>query len=184
MALSLETCQELYRLLDRVTPLAGDCGDLCGSECCRGRDELGIYLYPGEETMFTGQEDWLEWRHPKAKHHGFPPWWTARVTMVRCLVPCPRWRRPLQCRLYPLAPHLLRQGELLLILDPVEVPYRCPLVEEEVPLQEVFVEAVWQAWRAMLNDSEIYSLVRWESECRERELEAIPPVLKAGNPGE
>ena len=99
--------------------------------------------------------------------------------MVRCLDLCPRSQRPLQCRFYPLAPHLLRQGELLLILDPVEVPYRCPLIAEEMALQEEFVETVWQAWQTMLQDAEVRALVKWESVCRERELASIPPVIRA-----
>ncbi len=183
MALSKSTIQLLYRSLDRVTPLPGDCGQLCGQACCRGREDLGIYLFPGEEAMFTRTEDWLEWRFPKAKHHGFPPGWKSRVTMVRCLDLCPRNQRPLQCRFYPLAPHLLRQRELLLILDPVEVPYRCPLIEEEMVLQEEFVEKVWQAWQIMLQDDEVRALVEWESTCRERELAAVPPVVRSGCPG-
>ena len=53
------TWKSIYRLLDRVSPIDGDCGRLCGSVCCtcgskdntKGEDELGIYLYPGEHKI-------------------------------------------------------------------------------------------------------------------------------------
>ncbi|WP_286726274.1 hypothetical protein [Pelotomaculum sp. PtaB.Bin117] len=45
----------IYRLLDDITPLAVDCGRLCGSACCSEWEQgAGIYLLPGEESMFSG----------------------------------------------------------------------------------------------------------------------------------
>ena len=97
--ISQRTYRAMYRLLDRVSPIDGDCGRLCGSICCTidnapeipkssdnillqdiedvnkhnhykmsddvtanrdiataEEDEqvLGIYLYPGEESLFVG----------------------------------------------------------------------------------------------------------------------------------
>ena len=96
--ISQRTYRAMYRLLDRVSPIDGDCGRLCGSICCTidnapeipkssdnillqdiedvnkhnhykmsddvtanrdiataEEDEqvLGIYLYPGEESLFA-----------------------------------------------------------------------------------------------------------------------------------
>lgn len=49
------TWKAIYRLLDKVSPVDYDCGKLCGSVCCTYSDtceeELGIYLYPGEEKL-------------------------------------------------------------------------------------------------------------------------------------
>ena len=45
-------------MLDSVCPIDGDCGRLCGAACCTAGDtdgeELGIYLYPGEEKLGLG----------------------------------------------------------------------------------------------------------------------------------
>ena len=53
------TWKAIYRLLDRVSPIDGDCGRLCGAACCTCGDaekdgteeDLGIYLYPGEHKF-------------------------------------------------------------------------------------------------------------------------------------
>ena len=50
-------------MLDSVCPIDGDCGRLCGAACCTAGDtdgeELGIYLYPGEEKLHSRKDDWL-----------------------------------------------------------------------------------------------------------------------------
>ena len=43
------TWRAIYRLLDKVSPIDGDCGKLCGSACCTvngqiAEEEMGIYL--------------------------------------------------------------------------------------------------------------------------------------------
>ena len=38
--------------------------------------------------------------------------------------------RPLQCRTFPLTPHLTEDGILLLIYNDEELPYICPLIEK------------------------------------------------------
>lgn len=51
---------KIYQLLDRATPLKEDCGKLCQKACCHQENqELGMYLLPGEEALFTRKEDWL-----------------------------------------------------------------------------------------------------------------------------
>lgn len=35
-----------YRMLEKLTPLQGDCGKLCGSRCCGGDDSRGMLLFP------------------------------------------------------------------------------------------------------------------------------------------
>lgn len=43
----------LYEMLAGLTPLAEDCGRLCRKRCCSLREEgLGVYLFPGEESLF------------------------------------------------------------------------------------------------------------------------------------
>jgi hypothetical protein len=167
--LTLDDYQKLYSLTAGVTPLPEDCGMLCGSICCRpGRhNELGIYLFPGEEDMFTRRESWLEWEEQDPVEQCFPASWPAPVYFVRCTAPCPRESRPLACRFFPLAPHLQRDGTLLLIYETLDLPYTCPLIAGGVPLQEKFIHATRLAWQIMLGDGRIRDLVKEDSRYRE-----------------
>jgi len=169
------TYQAIYRLLDKVSPLPGDCGLLCGAACCScGGDgnsadsldfDMGIYLLPGEEKLFTQKEDWLKWNVEDAEDFDFPDSWFGKVYFARCKTPphCPREMRPLQCRFYPLAPYLTQQGELKLILSATELPYRCPLIAEKIALQSSFIKATYTVWKHLIRDRRIRDLVEMDS---------------------
>lgn len=168
---------KLYELTGRVTPLERDCGELCGGVCCRGDREssLGMYLFPGEEAMFTGREAWLHWERRDAREDGFPPSWRQKVHFLRCSGRCPREQRPLSCRFFPLAPHLLGDGTLLLIHETLALPYTCPLIKEKIPLRGDFIETVARCWQELLKDSRLRDLV--EKDSRDREKEGIIPSI-------
>ncbi len=169
------TYRAIYRLLNRVSPLSTDCGQLCAAACCNcGGDgseenspdfEMGIYLLPGEEKLFTRKENWLKWSVENAEDYEFPDSWSGKVYFVRCKTPphCPREMRPLQCRFYPLAPYLTEDGILKLILSPAELPYHCPLITDKIPLQESFIKATFTVWKHLLRDPLIYDLVTMDS---------------------
>jgi hypothetical protein len=187
-----KTYKAIYRLLDHVSPIDGDCGKLCGSACCTcGDDEaagqgftLGIYLLPGEDQMFTKKEDWLEWSYSKAEDLDFPESWFGDVYFIRCLTPpdCRRELRPIQCRTYPLTPHLSVNGMLRMILFPMdELPYSCPLIDEDIKLSKRFVRATFSAWFHLLRDPLIYDLIAYDSALRnESKLKFI--TVPTGNP--
>jgi len=164
----------LYHLTAGPTPLKKDCGTICGSVCCRpGRDnELGIYLFPGEEVMFDRQESWLIWESQDPAEQLFPASWPNPVYFVRCSSLCPREARPLACRFFPLAPQLQRDGKLLIIYETLDLPYCCPLMTEDLPMQNKFVQTVAAAWQLMLKDPRIRDFV--EEESRYRETQALP----------
>lgn len=168
---------KLYEITCNVTPLAGDCGLLCNSICCQpDRDNsLGMYLFPGEELMFSGQEDWLQWEKCDPKKENFPPSWTEPVYFVKCTKPCPREKRPLSCRIFPLTPHLLADNTLLLIHETLDLPYRCPLITRNIPLQQEFIKVVASCWQELLKDDAIKDLVRMDS--REREKWGQAPTI-------
>ena len=79
------TWRAIYRLLDHVSPIDGDCGKLCGAACCTCGDEsaedLGIYLYPGEDAIHSRKSDWLEWTVEDAEDYDFPDSWIGKVSM-------------------------------------------------------------------------------------------------------
>lgn len=176
--------QAIYRVLNRVSPLETDCGELCGAACCtaelkaaegEGRDgapEMGIYLLPGEDKLFDKHEDWLSWSSENAEDYDFPESWRGKVFFVRCKTPpkCPREKRPIQCRTFPLLPHIDEDGVLSLVYNDLELPYRCPLIEEEIPLEDRFYKATLTAWKHLIRDPLIYDLVRQDSLAREEAL--------------
>lgn len=174
----------LYAITERITPLDSDCGALCGSRCCRPHPKkvLGMYLFPGEEIMFSGQEHWLEYEKHDPLLYDFPDNWTYPVTFVKCLRPCPRQARPLSCRLFPLAPHLLQDDTLLIIHETMKLPYRCPLISKKMPLREDFIDTVALSWRELLKDHRIYRLVAEDSRRREESGE-IPQILRVQESG-
>ena len=171
------TYQAIYRLLNYITPLTTDCGALCGAACCTSEEEdMIIYLLPGEEKLFTRREDWLIWDYDLAEDYDFPESWFGKVYYVRCKTApvCPREMRPLQCRFFPLAPHLTEDGVLHLIRYPGDLPYVCPLLEKYVRLEPRFVKAVHTVWTHLIRDPLIYDLVEFDSSDRdEGELDFV-----------
>lgn len=174
-----KTYAAIYRLLDRVSPLSEDCGTLCQAACCtcggdssteNGLDfDMGIYLLPGEEKLFTRKETWLKWSVENAEDYDFPDSWYGKIYFVRCnCAPhCPREKRPLQCRFFPLAPHLTDDDELVLIHSDAELPYTCPLISKNVELTPSFLKATYTVWKRLIQDPLIYDLVKWDSCIRE-----------------
>ena len=176
--LTKEDFETVYRLLD-VPPLETDCGELCGRICCQEYEPgVGMYLLPGEEVMFTGREPWLRWEYKRAKHHGFPPEWKGLVRFAMCQGTCPRERRPIQCRTFPLMPYLDSSGRLEMKLDSLSGCLICPLVREPERhvLRQEFVENALQAWSILIKDPLIRAYVAHES--RELDEDACAPWRK------
>jgi hypothetical protein len=165
---------QIYNLLDQVTPLREDCGNLCGKLCCQpANPDTGIYLYPGEEAMFQRDETWLSWSVQQAEEYDFPPSWRGPVYFVRCTGECPRERRPLQCRFFPLTAHFLASGALALIWETIALPYRCPLLGRRLPLEQEFVNAAAAAWSLLMQHPLIRDLVLWDSQERRRSAHKV-----------
>ncbi len=152
--LKKEDFERVYRLLD-IPAIDSDCGDLCGQRCCQEYEPgVGMYLLPGEEVMFSGREPWLKWSYKSARHHDVPESWRGLVAFVVCNGTCPREKRPVQCRTFPLMPYLSREGELSVRLDRLTGSLICPLVRnpEQHPLSSQFVERVLDAWSILIRD--------------------------------
>ena len=162
----------IYRLLDRVSPVPYDCGTLCNAICCNcGNDDedRGSYLLPGEDKVHPRDSDWLTWSAELAEDYDFPESWTGKVYFVRCKPPpiCPREKRPIQCRTFPLTPHIDENGELTMILNDTELPYSCPLIDEQMELTPEFIKATHTVWKHLIRDPLIYDLVKEDSEYRD-----------------
>lgn len=155
--------------------MPGDCGLLCGAACCvpseqnqKDEQELGIYLLPGEEKLFTRKEPWLQWSVEEAEDFDFPDSWHGKIYFVRCTCApsCPREKRPLQCRFFPAAPHITEDGRLVLIYSDLELPYVCPLIRDRRELNRDFLKATYTVWTHLLRDPLLYDLVAYDSEFR------------------
>lgn len=173
----------LFALTEKVTPLAKDCGKLCQSICCQPQKDkiLGMYLFPGEEIMYTGKEPWLKIEKQDPGEYDFPENWTSPVYFVTCTKQCPREKRPLSCRLFPLAPHFLDNKKLVLIYETINLPYTCPLIQKKIPLEKNFIETTAKVWQELLQDPRIYTLVSKDSKQREEEKSEKIDILWASS---
>lgn len=165
--LAKDDFRRVYELLDEP-PVPFDCGVLCNKICCKDwKDEVGIYLLPGEEQMFTFKEPWLKWEKHSTEDYEFCPDWQGEFYFARCIGNCDRARRPIQCRTFPLIPHLHPNGRLSIIFN---YTYQdlCPLIAKNdyKLLNPQFIKNVELAWKILLNDPMIYSDVAYESELR------------------
>ncbi len=165
-----ERYRVVYDMLNAVEVLDEDCGKLCGCACCTGESaagsdgtapEMGIYLLPGEEALHREDGDWLTMKEDE-----------EGMYFGCCATPplCPRDRRPIQCRTFPLLPHLYEDGSLEMVYNDVELPYRCPLIDEEIPLEDDFVEATQTAWEILIRDPRIREIIREDSIEREKSM--------------
>ena len=117
--------KHLYRLLDDATPIKADCGKLCGSACCDGDEDTGMYLFPFEEVMYSGKERWL-----KIYDSDFFVGGNA-VKIAICNGRCEREKRPLSCRIFPL--FLYSGGELK---ADFRAKHICPLAAANIETDE------------------------------------------------
>ena len=115
-----EIYKSIYDFYGDTTPLCVDCGKLCGGACCKSDDneETGMYLFPGEEKLFTSNPDFKiidsEFLYGK-----------NRAKLLVCKGVCDRNIRPLSCRIFPIIPYI-KGDDFSLIFDP-RAKSLCPL---------------------------------------------------------
>lgn len=172
----------IYRLLNMVSPLSTDCGELCDASCCKDSgDNLGIYLYPGEEKIFSRKESWLKWEVENAEDFEFPDSWRGKIYFVKCngVMQCVREFRPLQCRFFPVSPHITLDGTLILIRYQDNLPYDCPLLGEKKALDQNFLRATYTVFRRLIKDQLIFDLIYMDSRARSDDnVEMLYPIAK------
>ena len=89
---------QAYQLLERVTPLKNDCGNLCNKACCQDNEaDLGMDLFPGEEELLYSA-DFLTIRSVNSVED-------PKLQAI-CHGKCDRPKRPLACRIFPLTPYI------------------------------------------------------------------------------
>lgn len=154
---------QIYRLFDKTTPLRFNCGKLCDSACCKG-DESGMYLFPGEKNVFGLLKcDWA-----KIESSDFTYEYAGKVKNVPILMcngSCNRYERPLACRIFPLTPHLDKEGNLEVIMDP-RAKSVCPIAKELSPdeLMPEFTKRVKKAFLPLIGNAEFVEFMKKYSE--------------------
>ncbi|MBR6729395.1 MAG: hypothetical protein IKL80_04455 [Clostridia bacterium] len=140
--------KEIYKRFDSVTPLHVDCGELCDKLCCRGDDESGMYLFPGEARLFYGNKNFSVLPTDLAVQG-------KEVKLLVCHGPCSRMDRPLACRIFPLFPYYTRQEGLKIITDPRAV--LCPLSHPSAApyIRSDFKKRIEKTFRLLLKFPEI-----------------------------
>ena len=169
------TIQKIYQRLDEVTPVDFDCGKLCGEVCCvydadeTHTEELVLYLLPGEELMYEDSPD-FELYYMDSSEIRYPHSWKENIYLVKCKNPprCDRSIRPIQCRTFPLVPHISKNGEFHLVLDETEFPYECPIIRDHIKLNEDFINVTYEIWKMLISNPLVYDLVDMDSKDRDR----------------
>ena len=175
-SISKEDYLKIYEMTDDVFTLDFDCGSLCNNICCtieqEAKDgeylEMVLYLLPGEEELFF-ENEWFELYYETTDEYEYPDSWNGKVYFVKCSNPphCMRNERPIQCRSFPVSPHLDGENNLHLIYDEDDFNYNCPIISEKMKLSDDFIENILKMWARLIEDDLIFDLIKMESEERE-----------------
>ena len=127
--------EKAYSIIGGLTPLDGDCGEVCGKNCCKGDGDTGMLLFPGESTDL------------EIKRNG-----PRRLAV--CRGECRRDDRPLSCRIFPFFP-TVENGEIRVKTD-MRGAGVCPLIthSDMVVFNRRFTEAVREVGILLLTDPE------------------------------
>ena len=137
-----ELYSALYKLFEETTPLKTDCGVICDMACCKGDDDTGMRLFPGEETSLRVVE-----------RNG--------IRYAVCEGKCDRTQRPLSCRLFPFFPTIAENGRIFAEIDPRGTDV-CPLVRNcgNILFSRRFLRKVRKAGELLSKDPDCREFLR------------------------
>ena len=128
--------KKIFEILGELTPLKADCGQLCGGACCKGDENIGMRLFPREESTLQIKN-------------------CDGVRLAVCDGKCNRNERPLACRIFPFFPTIDEKGKIF-----VELDYRaanlCPMIKhyDEIVFDKRFLRAVKKVGKLLAKDDE------------------------------
>ena len=152
--------KKAYRILNTSTPLNYDCGFLCNNKCCKGDDNKGMVLFPGEEIMYVNKPFNKSYNKPfenksflAIEERNFC---NSKVLFATCREKCDRNLRPLSCRIFPLVPYINKDGFLRIINDP-RARFLCPLLAgiEKIKISPFFKRNVRKVFQLLSQDCDI-----------------------------
>ena len=130
-------------LLERSAPLGRfDCGKLCGGHCCKGDENTGMWLFPGEEELYENNPDFTV--KETDGNQGYK--------MIVCNGSCNRNERPLACRIYPFYPKI--DGDRVGVIRDLRGLSSCPIVKNEMKPDPKFLRNLRKATRYLIRDEE------------------------------
>lgn len=152
-----------------------DCGTLCSHNCCRNDyenpEDFGVYLMPYEYEHLLKDTEMIKPKqlvYHSSKDH-FIPKSVGGLNYFYCDAEkdCLRHYRPIQCRTYPLEPHL-QDGKLYLAVEKDQI-HSCPLVQKRELWRPEYVEGIYKGWALLMQIPELRKLVAFDSDIRECE---------------
>ena len=138
-----ELILKAYEIIGDLTPLKTNCGRLCNAVCCKGDDETGMLLFPGEEKLYQNTSEF------KIVNTDY------NMPLILCSGKCARNTRPMSCRIFPLA-IVNKSGIMRVVVDPRSRPL-CPLYRTACNnrLNPQFVSAVKKAGKILFESDRI-----------------------------
>ena len=146
------------RILETVTPIDSNCGELCDAHCCRASEDESagaMWLFPGEDALYHDGVPGLT-VHDAHGNEGYPFLFCSCEGGEGCV----REARPISCRIFPLFPMAVkspRTGKYRIVVtaDPRGVRH-CPLLWEGSPaMTPEFRRAVKRVGQLMLTEPEL-----------------------------
>ncbi len=135
-------------LLERSAPLGCfDCGKLCGGLCCKGDENTGMWLFPGEEDLYIGNLDFTVKETDGNQGH----------KMIICNGTCNRKERPLACRIYPFYPKI--DGDRVRVIRDLRGFSTCPVIKTQMKPDPEFLRNLRKAARYLIRDEEIKNYI-------------------------
>lgn len=135
-----------YSILRKTTPLSFDCGTLCGGKCCKGDENTGMIIFPGEENLIDSKIKIITNEY------------NDKVAVCGGL--CDRNKRPLSCRIYPLFPIIHNENNEEKIKAVFDYRGDCPLKSGEYKFDRRFVKAVKRVGKYLLLNEETAAYYR------------------------
>lgn len=141
--------KKAYEFLENVTPVKYDCGKICDKKCCKGNDNDGMLLFPGEEEFFRESES-------------FEVYYDGRYESlaVRCKGPCNRSERPLSCRIFPYLIYEDVKNSKFAVAPDIRALDFCPLISEKYDFDRKFLRALRIASAKLTVNAEIAEFIR------------------------
>lgn len=131
-----EVILKCYKILENETPLEFDCGKICETKCCKGDENTGMLLFPGEEKLIDENME-------------------IRVTengdkIAVCSGSCDRSKRPLSCRIYPFFPLIKEFRGKTRIKIIFDLRADCPLGSGEYEFNKEFLRRLKRVGKYLL----------------------------------
>ena len=154
-----EFYKKAYAIMGESTPLKTDCGVLCGSACCKGDENTGMLLFPGEPCSALAKKP------------------AAAGTLCVCGGKCERETRPLSCRIFPFFPKITQNGRVKAVFD-ARALRLCPLLThcDEIRFDSEFIKKIKKLGYLLSRDEASKAFLQEQNE----EIEQYAKLLGFG----